>query len=149
MIASVVATPVPQAVRGSSTPHSLVPILRLVACAVVAAGALVAYQTGDGHWVEKSGKLVVALSFLLTYAQFRFEVRHEEDPVAIKVDEFAARGVGPDEQERIGERARVTRRSRYDGTRSYILKNALVVAAVGELLSAFGGDLFYLAMPHV
>jgi hypothetical protein len=127
----------------------MVSLLRVVAVLVVTGGILCAYRTMDGHWVEKSGKLVVALSFLLTYVQFTFELRHDADRPAVSADELEKRGVAPFEQHEIAARVRDARRVQFDGTRSYILKNALVVAAAGEFLSAFGGDLFHMAMPHV
>jgi hypothetical protein len=118
-------------------------VFRIVCAIVLAAGATVTLKTHNEHWVERSGKVLVALALILTYGQFRYEVEHQN--VEHTAHETAARllkrkvFVGPERQIDVLNRVQNAARTRLDAERSFMLLNALATAAIGELVSAFGG----------
>ena len=115
---------------------------RIVCVIVLALGVAGTVSTHNEHWVERSGKVIVALALMLTYLQFRYEVRHAADEkMAHERAEQLLQGrqlVSPGQKVAILDEIETTIRTRYDADRSYILLNALAAAAVGELVSAFG-----------
>ena len=118
-------------------------VFRIVCATVLAIGAAATLETGEEHWVERGGKVVVALALVLTYAQFRYEVKHAgaEDGARETAAHLIERKtfVTPDQEIDVLNRVTTIARSRYDADRAYILLNALAAAAIGELVSAFGG----------
>jgi hypothetical protein len=115
-----------------------------IACAIVlATGATATLRTHEEHWVERSGKVLVALALILTYAQFRYEVEHQnvEQTARDTAAHLLKRKVfvGPERQGDVLNRVKNAARTRLDAERLFILLNALAVAAIGELVSAFGG----------
>lgn len=118
-----------------------VPLFRLTALTFLAAGCMAAYLTQDGHWVDRSGKLIVALSLGLTYAQFRFELTYDADATNVAAS-VGTRSPTDWEQQVLSTRVRHERRSFSERTRHYLLTNALVGAAAGEIVSACGGVVF-------
>jgi len=120
---------------------------RAVCVGAVGMCVFIAVYTGDGHWVERSGKVIIALSLLLTYAQFRFEVSYESFPhAAAEKARALLEGRGLSEAERVNITTRTLEQARtgIDSTRRRLLLNALVAVAVGELVSAFGEVVFRL-----
>ena len=118
---------------------------RLSCAAIVVMGILIAFRTGDEHWVERGGKTLVAVSLLLTYGQFRYETEHESAPA--KAQSLAAamveeRALSDEEREGVARRAGAQAMHRFQETRRYLLLNALAAVAAGEFVSAFGGLLF-------
>lgn len=114
------------------------------ACAIVlVVGAMASLRTEDEHWIERCGKVVVAMALILTYLQFRYEVEHASaERVAVDTAAAAIRRkqvVAPQQQARLLRRVATLTRSRLEADRGTILLNALMAAALGELVSAFGG----------
>lgn len=119
--------------------------LWLLVSVLLGAGIASAVYSHDGHWVDKSGKLIVASSFLLSYVQFRFEATHSTD-VNISSRALEARGAVGSEAREIAERAKTRRRSFIEDSRATLLKHTLLAATAGELVSAFGADIFHLVV---
>jgi hypothetical protein len=120
----------------------LVNQFRLMCFAVLFLGVWISLKTHDPHWVERSGKLIVACSLILTFVQFRYELSHASaENVAGRVAAAVAeeRGVAGTARDALPLRSREEARYRVDEARAYLLQNALVSAALGEMVSAFGG----------
>jgi hypothetical protein len=123
---------------------------RLGCIALVALGVGLAWWTHDADWVDRCGNLIVSLALVLTFVQFKYEVRHGSTEAfarkraAAMLHERRASGmIGDGVIERAGDEAR----RQIEHGRAYILLNTLLAAAIGELISVFGGLVFRLVMP--
>ena len=125
----------------------LVNQFRLVCLLVLGLGVMMAIRTHDAHWVERGGKLIVACSLILTFVQFRYEVMHastESDAARLAAAVADERSVPRSARDTLPSQSRDEARHRIDEARAYLLQNTLVAAAMGEVVSAFGGLLFEL-----
>jgi len=118
-------------------------IFRLACVVLLALGVALAVETHEEHWVERGGKVVVAMALLLTYFQFRYEVTHaKEEELARHTAAQLLRQkpfVSADQRIEVENKVGTIARTRFDADRAYILVNSLTFAIVGELVSAFGG----------
>ncbi len=122
-----------------------IPLFWILIAIIALSGIVTAYITHDGHWIDKSGKVIVAASLLLTYLQFHYEGKiderfNETSKVIEKI--LNDKGVSPDERLRVVSESTSAMKFRFEETRRKVLLRALATAGVGELVAAFGGTLF-------
>jgi hypothetical protein len=95
--------------------------------------------------VEKAGKLIIVTSLCATYLQFRYEVEYQgrlEDWSKEFLDRCAERGFSDIEARKNLADRKAELGRQFENNRRRVFLNAIVLAAFGELLAAFGGDLF-------
>jgi hypothetical protein len=116
---------------------------RAVCVATLLAGVIATAKTGDDRWVERSGGMLVAMSLILSYVQFRYEIAHRaaEHAVLERASRLVKQKmfVGQGDQDAVLKNVGTTVRQALEAERAYILVNALLTAALGEVVSAFGG----------
>lgn len=117
----------------------------LLIAIIVLGGILVASITGSGHWVDRSGKVMVAASLFLTFLQFHYEKRFpvRSECALGKIEKLVgSKGCSDEEVARVVARATSELQVRFDGVRQRVFLHALASAGVGELLAAFGDIAF-------
>ena len=125
-----------------------IPWFRVLIGVIVSLGLLAAVLTGSGHWVDRSGKVMVAASFLLTFLQFHYENQFaarfaSKQRLAEKL--VGDKGIPEEEAERIVARSVAELRARFEGVRRRVLLQSLATAGIGEIIAAFG-DIAFTAM---
>jgi len=117
-------------------------IFRLACVIVLALSTARAVAIDDAHWVERGGKVVVAIALLLTYLQFRYEVSHGKEEETARHTAAQLMGQKPfvsaEQRFEIENKVATMARRQFETDRAYILVNSLAFAIVGELVSAFG-----------
>ncbi len=118
---------------------------RVLIAAILLLGLLAATVTDSGKWVDRSGKVMVAASLLLTFLQFRYEnqfaTRFGSMPhLAEKLGN--KKGIPKDEAARVVGGAIAELRVRFEDVRRRVLLHALATAGIGELIAAFGDVAF-------
>ena len=125
--------------------ESLIPWFRLLIASIVFLGMLAAGISGSGHWVDRSGKVMVAASLLLTFLQFRYEAQFTARPemVTVRVRKLVQeKGILGEEAECLVGRKVAELRVRFEGVRRQVFLHALATAGIGELIAAFGDIAF-------
>ena len=114
---------------------------RFSALAILLVGIGVACVTGVERWIERSGHLLVAGSLFLTYLQFRYESHFSNRyrTAALRAEQLAAEKYIPvEEARRVIDEAARNLNARFEAVRHTVLVNAVISAAAGELIAAFG-----------
>lgn len=123
----------------------LIPASRAVAGVILFVGSIVAWKTSHPHWVESAGKLLVVMSLYFTYLQFRLESDHAKEnqdrELALR-EEISERGMPKEAAEATFLEIRDKYRFEFEHLRRRVLMNALIMAASGELVAAFGPAAF-------
>jgi hypothetical protein len=126
-------------------------IFRGMCFLVIVGGIAIGMRTHEVEWVNRSGDVLVAMSLILTFAQFVYE-RQQAPLIAAAVQRagelMKKRELIPGEYAETLLKVRLEATERYETMRFYILLNTLIVAAAGELISAFGGVLLHLTMAN-
>jgi len=129
--------------------RALIVYLRIADVLLLFGGIYLAFQTGNEHWVNRSGAIIVVSSLVLTFAQFRYEgnmgrmllgqrevaKRRLENKV---LPEYKIREIIEERQKEAEEN--------FEQMRHSILLNALLIAAAGEFIHGFGDLIFSLAI---
>jgi hypothetical protein len=115
-----------------------------VALAIVV-GCAISIATSDSHWIERFGKLVVAISLVLTLVQFKFEAKIEQLINAAESQAKASardKGYSLSESKNLAERHAVSVKARLHQVRIRVFIQAIASGIIGELIAGFGGVLF-------
>jgi hypothetical protein len=119
----------------------------IIVAVLILLGCLASAAFSDGHWIERTGKLVVAASLGMTYLQFQFESerhRHVDSRIADTESSLTTSGVPRQHREELLEATASDVAESYERSRRQILLNAIAAAALGECLAALGSPAFAL-----
>lgn len=123
----------------------LIPWFRGLIAMIASLGLLAAGTLGSGHWIERSGKVMVAASLLFTFMQFRYESSFAARSVSMRqlaekiVNE---KGIPDADGELVVDRAVAEAQVRFETMRRRVFLHALATAGIGELMAAFGDIAF-------
>lgn len=123
----------------------LLPWFQALVLTILFLGILKAIVSCDGHWIDRSGKVVVAASLLLTFLQFHYENQFAATSTSLSrtvetlvnnkgMSSLEAKGVVLDAIE--------DSRIRFESVRRQVFLYALASAGIGELVAAFGEIVF-------
>ena len=122
----------------------------LAVASVLAGGVLSALLSGSAECIPRSGKIVVTISLLATYAQFRFEgwFHVRESKLREYVERVVReRGLTTSDAARMRRDAAAAASQAFETARRDLLIAALLAAGLVELVAAFG-DLAFEAVRH-
>jgi hypothetical protein len=128
----------------------LIVLFKVLIAVILIIGVFVAIETTSGRWIDRSGKVMVAVSFLVTFWQFRYEnqVAARSKSILLMPEKLIeAKGVPQEEAIRVASQIVTDLQTRIEKVRLRLLLHALVVAGIGELIAAFGEDIFLSVQP--
>ena len=120
--------------------QALIRISRVVVLTIVSLGIAAAIATDSGKWIDRSGKLVVAVSLFLIFIQFRYEeffAKSGKSESSI-VDEIEEKGAPKQEASRIAGQKVEETKDRFEIINRRVTLHSLFTAGVGEVIAAFG-----------
>lgn len=130
-------------VMGSKIERHL-PLVSLCGAAIPLIGLIISISFQNGILFEKSGKLLVAYSALITYLQVTFEIRTDKASHDFKtsaVDILLMKGSTLSEADKIYQGAEKRRQNIVHEARLRIARVVLVLAATGEIVAVFGATI--------